>query len=136
MKNLCLVLLLWSMVAGLAYAEGPQTLKEGSWLCSTPEAYDQAIEEERKWQGKDLEELKKQLLEKKLCMSIESEYLEDMMPPYVRVLERQGEKAKVSFTVEFEKRIQLLHRKISRITYAGWTSAENLKDYCTGTIPC
>jgi hypothetical protein len=135
MKTICLVALLGSIMIGLAYAaeessggytnkpEGEQieylkTLKEGSWICTGPEAYDQAIEEQRKWQGKDLEELKKQLLDKKLCMH-----------PSVKVLERQGDKIKVTFAVEFRKRFELLHHQISRIVYAGWTDEKNLIDY-------
>jgi hypothetical protein len=146
MKTICLVALLGSIMIGLAYAaeessggytnkpEGEQieylkTLKEGSWICTGPEAYDQAIEEQRKWQGKDLEELKKQLLDKKLCMYLDHEYAEKIMHPSVKVLERQGDKIKVTFAVEFRKRFELLHHQISRIVLAGWTNEKNLIDY-------
>jgi hypothetical protein len=62
-------------------------------------------------------------------MYVDDEYLEDMMAPFVQVLDRQGEKIKVSFTVEFYKRIATLHRRITRVTYAGWTDAGNLRNY-------
>lgn len=129
MKSVCLVILLLSLVVGSAHAEAPQTLVEGSWVCRTPEAYDQAVEAQRQWQGKDLRDLRKQLLEKKLCMYVDDEYLEDLMAPYVKILNRQGDKVKVSFSVELYKRIAFLHRKITRVTYAGWTAAGNLRDY-------
>ncbi|MFQ5960531.1 MAG: hypothetical protein ACE5MG_03980 [Candidatus Methylomirabilales bacterium] len=129
MTTACLAMLLLATFAGPTRAAGPQTLQNGSWLCSTPAAYDHAVAEERKWQGTDLQRLKDQLLEKKLCMYIDSEYLEDMMAPYVKVLTRQGDRVKVSFTVEFYKRIEFLHRRITRVTFSGWTDAGNLRDF-------
>jgi hypothetical protein len=127
MRTVYVVMLLVSIAVGGAGAAEPQMLKEGSWLCSSPEAYDQAVMEERNWQGKDLAALKKQLLEQKLCMYVDDKYLEDMMAPFVTVLDQQGNKVQVSFTVEFNKRIRTLHRQISRVTYAGWTDVGNLR---------
>jgi len=66
-------------------------------------------------------------LEQKLCIYMDDDNLEDLMAPYVTVLTRQAQKVKVSFTVEFYKRIQYLHRRITRVTYSGWTDVENLK---------
>ena len=129
MKIAGLMIVLVSLMVGSALAAEPQTLAEGSWICSTPEAYNQAVAAEQKGQGKDLETLKKQLLEQKLCMYVDDEYIEDMMAPYVKVLSRQGDRVKVSFTIEFYKRIEYLHRRITRVTYAGWTAAGNLKGY-------
>ncbi len=129
MKTACLVTLLWTLVGGMAHAtEYLQTLKEGSWVCSTPEAYDLAVEEERRWQGANLAELKKDLLERRLCMYVDAEYVEKMMVPFATVVERQGTKVKVTFTIEFRKRLEILHRQITRVTFAGWTDAENLRD--------
>jgi hypothetical protein len=120
-------MLLVCLAVGVACAEGPQMLKEGSWLCSSPEAYDQAVAAEHDRQGKDLAALKEQLLEQKLCMYVDSKYVEDMMAPFVTVLEQQGNKVQVSFTVESTKRIHALHRQINRVTYAGWTDVANLR---------
>jgi hypothetical protein len=127
MRTVYVVMLLVSIAVGGAGAAEPQMLKEGSWLCSSPEAYDQAVMEERNWQGKDLAALKEQLLEQKLCMYVDDKYLEDMMAPFVTVLDQQGNKVQVSFTVQFTKRIRTLHRQISRVTYAGWTDVGNLQ---------
>ena len=120
-------MLLVSIVVGAVCAAEPQVLKEGSWLCSSPEAYDQAVAAERDLQGKDLTALKGQLLEQKLCMYIDNKYVEDMMAPFVTVLDQQGNKVQVSFTVQSTRRIQTLHRQINRTTYAGWTDIENLR---------
>ena len=44
MRTASLVTLLLTLVGGAAYAtEYLQTLKEGSWVCGTPEAYDVAV---------------------------------------------------------------------------------------------
>jgi hypothetical protein len=59
-------------------------------------------------------------------MYVDNTYLEDMMAPFVTVLDQQGNKVQVSFTVEFNKRIHIIHRQITRVTYAGWTDAGNL----------
>ncbi len=127
--GLTILLLLLAVVPGTVPAtEYLQTLKEGSWLCTTPEAYDLALAEERAWQGGDPEELRKQLLERKLCMYVDAEFVQKMMVPFAKVLDRQGGKVKVSFTVEVRKRLAILHRQISRVTYAGWTDAGNLLD--------
>ncbi len=129
MRTASLVTLLLTLVGGTAYAtEYLQTLKEGSWVCSTPEAYDVAVAEERNWQGANLEELKRDLLERRLCMYVDAEYVEKMMVPFATVVERQGNKVKVTFTVEFRKRLEILHRQITRVTFAGWTDAGNLRD--------
>jgi hypothetical protein len=66
-------------------------------------------------------------MEQQLCMYIDNTYLESMMAPFVTVLDQQGDKVRVSFTVQSTKRIQTLHRQISRITYAGWTDMVNLR---------
>ena len=129
MRTAPLVTLLLTLVGGTAHAtEYLQTLKEGSWVCSTPEAYDVAIAEERNWQGANLEELKRDLLERRLCMYVDAEYVEKMLVPFATVVERQGTKVKVTFTIEFRKRLEILHRQITRVTYAGWTDAANLRD--------
>ena len=67
-----------------------------------------------------------QLREDKLCTYIAADDVEDILAPFVTVTDRQGDRVKVSFTVEFYKKIEYLHRRITRITYAGWTGAGNL----------
>ena len=129
MKIAALVMFLESLAVGLAYAGEPQTLRENSWLCTTPEAYDQAVEAERKRQANGLQELKDQLLDAKLCMYVDHQYVAKMRVPVVTILGRQGGRVHVSFTAEWRKRLAVLHERITRIMYAGWTGAENLKDY-------
>jgi hypothetical protein len=105
-----------------------QTLKEGTWVCVTPEAYDEAIAEARKSPGKSPEDLRQELLDRKQCIYVDTEFADKIMTPFATVLERQGDKVKVSFTVDLRKRIELLHRQIARYTLVGWTDAANLID--------
>jgi hypothetical protein len=128
MRTIALVIVVWSIVVSpTRAAEYLQTLKEGSWVCSTPEAYDAAIAQERRGNEK-LEELKTRLLDQKQCIYMDADFVEKLMAPFARVVERQGTKVKVEFTVQYRKRLQTLHRQISRVTLVGWTEAGNLLD--------
>lgn len=60
-------------------------------------------------------------------MTIDDEDIEDMLAPFVLVTERQDEKIKVRFEVEFYKRIAYLHRNFARVRFAGWTHEDRLK---------
>jgi hypothetical protein len=125
MKTISLVALVLGILAGATHAgEYLQTLKDGCWVCETPEAYDLAIAEERK--NGDLEALKQRLLDEKQCIYADNAFLSRMMIPYATVLERQGAKVKVTFTLQYRKRLEALHRQISRVTFVGWTDAGNL----------
>jgi len=128
MKTTSAVILVVGVVVGLAHAGEPlQRLKEGSWLCTTPEAYDLAIVEQHR-PNSDLEGVKERFLAEKLCIYADAGFVEKMMVPFATVLERQGNMVKVTFTVQFRKRLALLHRQISRVTFVGWTAARNLQD--------
>jgi hypothetical protein len=125
MKTISLLALVLGIVADATYAgEYLQTLKENCWVCETPEAYDLAIAEERK--NGDLEALKQRLLDQKQCIYADNAFVSRMMVPYATVLERQGAKVKVTFTLQYRKRLEALHRQISRVTFVGWTDAGNL----------
>jgi len=76
----------------------------------------------------DLEGVKERFLAEKLCIYADAGFVEKMMVPFATVLERQGNMVKVTFTVQFRKRLALLHRQISRVTFVGWTAARNLQD--------
>ena len=106
----------------------PIVLHDGSWICSTPEAYETAIELEGSPE-KTFGELKKDLLDRKLCIYIEGGDIEDMMAPYVTVIEKRATKVKVKFTIEFYKKFKFLHRRITRVTFVGWTEEARLRDY-------
>ena len=64
--------------------------------------------------------------DEKLSMFIDDECLEDTMAPFFQVRDRQGDKVKVSFMVEFYKKIVYLRRGITRISFVGWTHEENV----------
>jgi hypothetical protein len=128
-------LLAWPLamtIAGVASAADgpPYLLHEGTWVCDSPAAYDQALAEQAKTNGyKELMALKDRLLEAKLCMYVDDDDIEDMMAPFVEILERQGDKVKVTFTIEFYKRIATLHASFRRVKFAGWTAENRLADY-------
>jgi len=127
MKTLCVGLLALSIVASAVHAgEYLETLKEDCWLCQTPEAYDNAVAEEQKQNG-DLEPLKARLLEQKACIYVDRAFVSQIMVPYAQVLERQDDKVKVTFMVQYRKRVEDLHRQISRVQFTGWTSGKNLQ---------
>lgn len=122
------------LAAGTAQAEAtkgpPYLLEEGTWVCVSPEAYDDAIVEQGKTNGyQELMALKDRLLAEKRCMYVDDEDIEDMMAPFVEIVERNGDKVKVTFTIEFYKRHAMLHRSFSRVKFAGWTAEKRLADY-------
>jgi len=126
MKTIAVAIVMFGIVASPVQAgEYLQTLKEGCWVCETPQAYDLAIAEERK-QNAGLEDLKQRLLEQKLCIYADTAFVSRIMVPYAKVLERQDGKVKVTFTVQYRKRLEALHRQISRVTFVGWTDPANL----------
>ena len=93
----------------------PYLLEEGTWICATPEDYDRAIAEQAKTNGyPELMALKERLLEAKSCMFVDDEDIEDMMAPFVTVVDRQGDKVKVEFWVEFYKKHAELHRVVEQ----------------------
>lgn len=118
----------WS---GAVAADGPPfLLHENTWLCSSPEAYDEALAEQAKTNGyQELMALKDRLIDSEKCMLVDDEHIEDMMAPFVEVLEEQGDKIKVTFTVEFYKRVNVIHAGFRRVKFAGWTAADRLADY-------
>jgi hypothetical protein len=128
MRTIALVIVVWSLVVSpTRAAEYLQTLKDGSWVCTTPEAYDAAIVQARRG-SETLEDLKTRLLDQKQCIYMDADFVAKMMAPFAKVVERQGTKVKVEFTVQYRKRLQTLHRQISRVTLVGWTEGENLLD--------
>jgi hypothetical protein len=117
-------------LAATAAEEPPYLLHEGTWVCVTPEAYDQALAEQAKTNGyKDLMALKERLLAAKSCMFVDDEDIEDMMAPFVEVVEQKGDKIKVTFTVEFYKRTSTIGAAFNRVKFTGWTAEDRLADY-------
>lgn len=108
----------------------PYLLNPGTWVCSTPEAYDQAVAEQAKTNGrKELLALQEHLLSEKSCMYVDDDDIEDMMAPFVQVVEQQGEKVKVVFTIEFYKKYDEIRAAFNRVRFSGWTAENRLADY-------
>ena len=124
--------LLGVSLGAAAQAAEPQTLAEGSWVCATPEAHDEAIASESK--GQDPQTLEVELRDR--CVRMTTERLADVMAPFVAVVDRRGDKARVSFVVEVYERgatgaaagIPQPRGGVTRtVKYVGWTAAANLR---------
>jgi hypothetical protein len=134
MTRLVLALALLAVAVGAAQARAtkgpPYLLEEGTWICATPEDYDRAIAEQAKINGfPELKALKERLLAAKSCMYVDDDDIEDMMAPFVTVVDRQGDKVKVEFWIEFYKKIAELNRAWSNVKFTGWTAEDRLADY-------
>jgi hypothetical protein len=80
-----------TITAVASAADGPPyLLHEGTWVCASAAAYDQALAEQPKTSGyKELMALKDRLLEAKLCMYVDDNDIRDMAP-FVEILERNS----------------------------------------------
>lgn len=105
------------------------TLHDRSWLCATPEDYAFALVRAEEAGPAGAAAVRDELLESKRCILIVEDDIEDIMAPFVQVLDRRDGQAQVRFTVEFYKRIELLHRNITRATFSGWTGDDRLRNY-------
>jgi hypothetical protein len=114
-------------VAARAYAgEVFQTVKDNTFVCVSPQAYDDAMVRVAQLNGKSIDQLKQELAEQKQCMFVDPEMAEDIMAPFAVVLERDGNKVKIQFVVTQRKKIEFLHRMINRYVLVGWTEIANL----------
>jgi hypothetical protein len=125
-----ILLLLLAMSLNPLYAveKGPFTLELGSWVCDTPEDYDKAVATQKEG-SKSVMKLASEFFDQGICIYMDDENLEDMMAPYVKIIEQQGDRTKVSFFVDFYKRIAMLHRQIKQVKFVGWTDSKNIKKH-------
>ena len=124
----------WTLMCSIACAapaaaqndseEGPFVLKEFTLVCASPDAYTTGVAAVST--ASDRRAARKKLLDDKQCMTIDDDAIEDMLPPFVKVQEADGDWAKVRFTVEHYKRIHFLHRRFAHVTYEGWTHKERI----------
>lgn len=133
-NRLGLVILLIILPLGTAQGhhddDRPHTLLAGSWVCVSQETYGQAAAGKRA--GKGVQALRQELRNEdgyELCIFVDDEILEDMLAPWVRVLGQEGDQIQVAFTVEYYQRLNIIHRRFSRVQFTGWTNADNLDIY-------
>jgi|SaaInl4_150m_RNA_FD_contig_21_940354_length_999_multi_14_in_0_out_0_2 hypothetical protein len=93
-------------------------LQTGAWLCTSPDAYDRRMAGSGATGDEPVQ-----------CQSISQDLLEDMMAPFVRVEETNGDHVLVNFVIEDYNRIELLHGSVTHLRYRGWTAADNLRNY-------
>lgn len=133
-NRLGLVILLIILPLGAAQGhhddDRPHTLLAGSWVCVSQETYGHAAAGKRA--GKGVQALRQELRNEdgyELCIFVDDEILEDMLAPWVRVLGQEGDQIQVAFTVEYYQRLNIIHRRFSRVQFTGWTDADNLDIY-------
>lgn len=106
-----------------AQESNPWSLKEGSWVCASPEAYEMVSAAQSS--GKSPFALQK--THRESCLYMDDDNLEDMLAPFVMLHGEEGDKTKVAFFVEFYKKVEFLHRQIKHVKFVGWTATENVK---------
>ncbi len=100
----------------------PQILTSGTLLCSTPEIYQEMASAEDSG-------VRVEMLEANKCMSVTEDALEEMLAPFVVVLQQRGDIVLVQYSVEYEEKLELLHRKVEHVRFTGWTDEANLRNY-------
>jgi hypothetical protein len=110
-------------LAAAALAEETWMFRGSAWVCDSPQHYEMALERERA--GGDSRALKRDLAQ--ICVFIEDGDQDEIMAPFVRRLEGDGDKVKVVFMIQEERRKALLHRSIEQTQYRGWTAASKLQ---------
>lgn len=108
----------------------PHTLLSDSWVCVSQGVYEKAAA--GKLAGQGVQTLRQQLRNEEgqdLCLHVDNEILEDMFAPWVKILGQEGDLVQVAFTVEYYQRLNIIHRRFSRVQFTGWTSADNLDIY-------
>lgn len=133
MRTLSLAVALLVAVAATTAAEAaelpsePQIFNRASWICRTPKDYERAVQAAKT--APDVEELGEELLERRLCLYLEYDDIEDIFAPFVQVHEQDGDLVRVSFTVEFYRRVGGLGGRFSTMKFTGWTDPSNLEPY-------
>jgi hypothetical protein len=121
------ILLAGTAASSAEVADGPQIFTRSAWVCRSPEDYKAALDETAR--TGDPEEVADKLLDEGRCMYLEADDIEDIFAPFVLVRERAGDLAKVSFTIEFYRRVGTLGGRYSAVKFTGWTDAAGLKPH-------
>jgi len=94
-----------------------------AWVCDSAAHYDATIERQKS--GGDQKALQGEFAQ--TCVFVEDRDQKDILAPFVRRLEQDGERVKVVFMIKVEQRKALLNRSIQQIEYRGWTAAAKLQ---------
>lgn len=128
MKPLAIVTALAALLAPMSALgdpgalAGPHVLSSGALLCKSPEIYQEAADTETG-------ATRAEMLDANKCMSVSEDAMEEMLAPFVEVVEQRGDFVLVQYSVEYEEKLELLHRKVAHVRYSGWTDAANLRNY-------
>ena len=127
MRSVALLPILAVMMAPIGVsadpaADAPNVLYNGSLLCSSAEVYQTA-------ENANSDAVRSEMVAANECMRITEDDIEEMLAPFVVVLEQRGELVRVQYSVEYEDKIELLHRRVAHVRYTGWTAEANLRNY-------
>lgn len=129
MKRLAIASLLAALMAPAAVSADPgekesppQILESGTLLCKSPEIYQEAADAQNG-------AARTEMLDANQCMTVTEDALEEMLAPFVEVVERRGNIVLVQYAVEYEEKLELLHRKVAHVRFTGWTDEANLRNY-------
>ena len=126
LKALVLSVLAVLACTAVASAEQMMFVHEG-WLCASPEAYEQAVAEQKQRNVQEWDQLKKEQADKRACLYVGPTEIDGIIAPYVSVIETRGDKMNIQFFVKYDERIELLHHKMNWVRFVGWTDVSNLK---------
>jgi len=100
------------------------TFKLGTWVCQTPETYDEVTRAANS--GSQSNQQLRQAY-KDNCLFMDDDNIEDMLPPFVTILDNENDKAKVTFFVEFYRKLAVLEANIKHVRFVGWTAKSNVE---------
>ena len=103
------------------------TLKPGTWVCDSPQSYDEAVAEQQRSQN--LEQLQQRLLKQQRCIYMDIERLKAIQVPLVKITGQENQQSKVSFVIKNMERTPGVDIKLSYVRYIGWTATDNVKSY-------
>ena len=113
-------------IAGTAAALAePMMFKGSAWVCDTPEHYQDAVAQQQN--GGDLATLRHELRAAGRCLFVEDEDQDDILAPFVSLMEEHEGMAKVAFMIQDERRRSIVDRSVSQTRYLGWTEAGRLQ---------
>ena len=124
-----LVILTAPATSGAEEDAAPQTLRNGTMLCVSAETFREAAETIGAAEAAQRGAVRAAYYDAQKCMTVDEEAIEEMLAPFVKVMERRGDVVRIGFSVEVEDRIELLHRKVAHLRYVGWTGQANLINY-------
>jgi hypothetical protein len=124
MRNLLLVWIGMFTAAAPAFAAGERFV-QSAWLCVSPEAHAEAVAASAMQDGAALEDVKARLLAEQKCTYLPAQEFNKVISS-VRILETQGDVARVMFTLQVGDQMPAEVRREGFYRMIVWTARSNL----------